>query len=311
LQKIYVYELRCEVYELEDDEINTGLSSIDSAFKDESYSSTLTLSGIGLTATATATVVNGGIQNVDVINEGYGFTSNPTLIVNSPASGSQARIVGTTTSSRSLTSKLSINKVYIEDGGSGYTSKPSISLFGGGGSGVQFNVGIATTGSIGSVSIVNSGQGYVSTPTVTFSSPSGSGVTAIGEAVLNDSGGISTVRMTNCGSGYTTAPTVIISAGSTISTGNFIFNEQVTGSISNATGLVRNWNPDTKVLKVYGQGKDFIVGDLVTGSNSSATYFIQKYETYESDFGYDQNEDIQEESDEILSFDEINPFGEV
>jgi len=311
LQKIYVYELRCEVYELEDDEINTGVASIDSTFKNESYSSTLSLSGIGLTATATATVVNGGIQNVDVINEGYGFTSNPTLIVSSPTSGSQARIVGTTTSSRSLTSKLSINKVYIEDGGSGYTSKPSISLFGGGGSGVQFNVGIATTGSIGSVSIVNSGQGYVSAPTVTFSSPSGYGVTAIGEAVLNNSGGISTIRMTNCGSGYTTAPTVTISAGSTISTGNFIFNEQVTGSISNATGLVRNWDPDTKVLKVYGQGKDFIVGDLVTGSNSSATYFIQKYETYESDFGYDQNEVIQEESDEILSFDEINPFGEV
>jgi len=311
LQKIYVYELRCELYELEDDEIKTGITDIDKQFKDESYSATLTLSGIGVTATATSTIVDGGIQTVDIINGGYGFSSTPSIVISSPTSGTQARVVGTTTSSTSLTSKLNINKVYIEDGGSGYTKKPTISLFGGGGTGASFNVGISTTGSVGFVSIANTGQGYTSIPNVIFSSPPGAGVTATGEAVLNSTGGISTVRMTNCGSGYLTAPTVTISAGSTISTGNFKFNETVTGSISNATGLVRDWDPDTRVLKVYGQGKDFIVGDLVKGSDSSAEYFIQKYNTFESDTEYDQNEIIQEESDNILQFDEINPFGEV
>jgi hypothetical protein len=37
LQKNYVYELRCEVYEIEDDEIDTGLNDIDLKLKDLGY----------------------------------------------------------------------------------------------------------------------------------------------------------------------------------------------------------------------------------------------------------------------------------
>jgi len=74
LQKNYVYELRCEVYELEDEDINTGISDIDTQFKDSGYNANLSLSGIGSSATAFTSLVNGGVQEVKIIDEGYGYT---------------------------------------------------------------------------------------------------------------------------------------------------------------------------------------------------------------------------------------------
>jgi hypothetical protein len=312
LQKNYVYELRCEVYELEDEDINTGLTDIDQQFKDSGYNATLTLSGIGSTATAFTSLVTGGIQEVKVIDEGYGYTSTPTLVVSSPTGiGTQAKLVGIMSGARSLLSKLSLKKVYIENPGYGYSTSPSVTFFGGGGYGASIKVGIASSGSIGIVSLTYSGEGYVETPIVSFSSPVSGGTTATAEAVLNSSGGISTIRIVNAGAGYTTPPSVTISTGSTVSSGNFIFEEIVTGSISKASGVVKGWDSSTKQLKIVGMGTDFIVGDMIVGSSSSSTYFIQKYKTFELSNAFNESTAIEEESDIILDFTEVNPFGEV
>lgn len=310
LQKNYVYELRCELYEIEDDNVTTGISDIDSQFKEIGYNATLTLSGIGVTATAITSLVNGSIQKIDVIDEGYGYTSSPRIIISSPTGiGTQASAVGIMSGSISLLSKLGLNKVYIENPGYGYTSTPTVSFFGGGGYGSSVKVSISTVGSIGIITLTNSGQGYVHPPTVTISSPA-IGTTATAEAFLNSSGGISTIRITNAGTGYTSNPTITISAGSTVSSGNFVFGETILGSISGASGIVEIWNPETKQLKVSGVSTDFVIGDLIIGSNSSS-YFLQKYETPSLEGSYNQNDEIEEESDKILDFTEENPFGEV
>jgi len=312
LQKNYVYELRCEVYELEDEDINTGLTDIDQQFKDSGYNATLTLSGIGSTATAFTSLVTGGIQEIKVIDEGYGYTSTPTLVVSSPTGiGTQAKLVGIMSGARSLLSKLSLKKVYIENPGYGYSTSPSVTFFGGGGYGASIQVGIASSGSIGIVTLTYSGEGYVETPIVSFSSPVSGGTTATAEAVLNSSGGISTIRIVNAGAGYTTPPSVTISTGSTVSSGNFIFEEIVIGSISKASGVVKGWDSSTKQLKIVGMGTDFIVGDMIVGSSSSSTYFIQKYKTFELSNAFNESTAIEEESDIILDFTEVNPFGEV
>jgi hypothetical protein len=155
------------------------------------------------------------------------------------------------------------------------------------------------------------GTGYVQPPSVTFSSPVSGGTTAIAEAFLNSSGGISTIRIVNAGFGYTTRPTITISAGSTISSGNFIFGEQVSGSISGAIGFVKDWNFDTRILKVSGMATDFSIGDVVVGAASSARYFLRLYQTYELQSAYDNRDVIESEADSIIDFSEINPFGEV
>lgn len=313
LQKNYVYELRCEVYELEDEEINTTIDEIDRSVKNLGYTATLIVSGLGVTATAYTSLVTGGIQKVDIINGGYRYASAPSLVVSSPLSGVKGTLVGFTTSKKSLLSSQSLDQVYIENPGTGYNpSKPPIvSFYGGGGYNAEVRVGIATSGSIGPITLSYLGQGYVAEPIVTISGPVGGGVTAVAKAFINSSGGISTIRILNAGYGYTSAPTITIGAGSTISLGNFIFNEEVVGSISGATGLVKTWNAETKNLTVTGFGTDFIVGDVIVGAASSAIYIVSKYNTFETTSAFDEDEEIQQDSDDILVFTEVNPFGEV
>jgi hypothetical protein len=311
LNKNYVYELRCEVYEIEDDEIRTGNYEIDSQVKDLGYTATLVLSGIGSTATAYTGLVQGGIQKIEIIDGGYGFTSTPSIIISSPTSGVQASAVGIMTESRGLLNKKSLSRILLENPGIGYSSAPTVSLFGGGGYGVSLKVGIASTGSIGIVTISSPGSGYVSPPTVTFSSPVSGGTTATGEAVLNNLGRVEKIRITNAGFGYTMAPTISISGGSIVSSGNFIFGEYINSSIRNIKGVVQNWNPEQKILKVSGIGTDFIVGETITGETSNAAYIIKEYTTPTSSTTYDDNEVIEDEGDVIIDFSELNPFGEI
>jgi len=105
----------------------------------------------------------------------------------------------------------------VETFGSGYTSVPTVTITGGGGTGAtgtaQMVLGeINTAGGIGS--------GYTSVPTVTISAPTiAGGITATGEAVVDflpsspTYGKVIGVRITNQGSGYATGPTVTFSGG--------------------------------------------------------------------------------------------------
>lgn len=310
LQKNYVYELRCELYELEDEEIATSLSEIDSV---RTYDATLQLSGIGVTATATTTLVSGAIQTATVINGGYRYSSVPTINISSPLSGKKARFVGVMTSKSALLTSKSLSKIYIEDPGYGYnpSSPPIVSIVGGSGYNATATVGIATTGSIGPIVLSNIGQGYVTEPVVTISGPVSGGTTAIAKAFINGTGGISTIRIINAGYGYTQTPTITISAGSSVSIGNFLFNEIVTSTVSGATGRVTDWDAETKQLKVTGFGTNFTVGDVVVGAASSAIYVVSRAPEYDAAEEYDSSDDIQDEFDGIVEFTEINPFGEV
>lgn len=311
LQKNYVYDLRCELFEYEDEEISTGNPKVDYQLRDVGYGAVLTLSGLGITATAYTDLTENSIQYVDVISGGYRYTSTPSLVVDSPTSGVRGLLVGVMTQARGLTATKSLDRVYIDNPGYGYTSDPKVSFFGGNGYGASVKVAISTSGSIGIVTLTYSGTGYTSEPTVTFSSPVSGGTTATARAFLNASGGISTIRIINAGSGYTISPTVTISAGSTVASGNYIVGETVSGSLSGAFGIVKNWNPVTGQLKVSGMGTDFTNGDVVVGAASSATYIIGGYKTYELIQDYAQNDEIEEEADKIIDFTEINPFGEV
>ena len=61
LGKNYVYELRCELFEYEDEDIETNIEQIDEVIKDQGYIATLSLLGIGSTASAIASQVVGVI----------------------------------------------------------------------------------------------------------------------------------------------------------------------------------------------------------------------------------------------------------
>lgn len=329
LQKNYVYTLKCELFRYEDEVIDTGVDFIDdnleaidgSDGKDifVGRTQTLTLIGAGTTASASATIVNGGIRLITVTNRGGGYTSTPRVAISSaPFAGftgiaTAVMIGGIVACNDNINpAAKSVQAVEIINAGFGYTVAPGVRFIDGGGSGASATATIGS-GIVGTVNITSSGSGYVNPPLVTFTNQifqtGVSTVSAAATAVVSAAGTITAIRITNAGLGYSTAPTLVISPPYTSGTGSFIFNELVTGSTSTTTARVRKWNATTNELEVSNVDGYFIAGETVVGSGSSASYQIRNIDVNINNDGYADNEEIQIEADDIIDFNEINPFG--
>ena len=327
LQKNYVYQLRCELFRYEDELIDTGVDEIDDilvgneedGFTDDGISTilgitqTLTLIGVGTTATATASIVDGGVQFITVTNRGGGYSTIPTIGISSaPAGGltgvATARMIGgINVCNLNVNPKLqSIQNVDIVNAGYGYTSTPLIRFIGGGGSGAAATAAIGD-GVVGIVTLTSSGSGYTTSPTITFTGISS--VSAAATAVVSSAGTITAINITNAGLGYTEAPTITISDPNLGSTGDFIFNEIVTGSSSGTTARVRTWNSSTNILEVSNIAGTFVIGENIVGSTSGASHALLTADTNPTDDGFADNFNIQTEANDIIDFSEQNPFG--
>ena len=310
LKELYVYELQCEVFRYEDETVDTGIGSIDDETEEIGYSQTLTLTGVGTTATAVTTFRNGGIQFIDLLNSGSGYRATPTVAISSaPSGGITATAVAITTSAVGLTTSFAIESIRITNPGAGYLSPPSISFQGGGGTGIAVTVGIATTGTVGVVTITDGGDGYYgTTPTVTFTAPT-TGTTATGEVVAVG-GTVRSVRIVNAGAGYTAVPTVTISNPGLLGSGDFYFNEEVTGGTTGTKARVKSWDATTKTLVVGIATGTFLQGESITGDESSAVYTLAVDTTDDIVTPYAENQVIQSEGDDILDWTRSNPFGD-
>ena len=76
------------------------------------------------------------------------------------------------------TPDLQVRNVNVGNGGTGYTSAPTVAFSGGGGSGAVATATIDSEGRVNGVAVTNRGTGYTSAPTVSFSGGGGSGATA-------------------------------------------------------------------------------------------------------------------------------------
>jgi hypothetical protein len=92
LQKNYVYELRCELFRIEDEIIDTGVDAIDDALEgiegadgDIIFQGTgiqkLTLVGTASSATAVTTKVDGAIRFIDITNRGSNYIVRPRVAI--------------------------------------------------------------------------------------------------------------------------------------------------------------------------------------------------------------------------------------
>jgi hypothetical protein len=196
--------------------------------------------------------------------------------------------------------------VQITDPGYGYTAAPKVRFIGGEGSGASATATIGD-GIVGIITVTNSGSGYVNPPLVTFTGISS--VSAAGTAVVSAAGSITAINITNAGLGYTEPPTIQIADPSLISSGSFIFNELVTGSQSGVTGRVRSWNSNLNTLEVSNVTGEFILGENIVGSASSASHYLKTIDTFPVSDGFSDNDDIEEEANKIIDFSETNPFG--
>jgi len=318
LGKNYVYELNCELYEYENELIDTSIAEVDNTVEDEGYITTVNLVGTALTASGTAVVGGTGMLGfISLINDGFGYKTAPSVEISPPASGSRATAVAITTSSGGV---KSLKEIRILNPGSGYDADnpPLVILNGGGGAGAAVTFGIVDSG-ISTISNLVRGKGYYVAPTITFTGSTGiGGTTAIATAILNDDGSIGNVQFNNVGSGYTVAPTIAFSGISTTGIGTYIYNETITGSLSGTTARVRNFkkrvdidavNPPIELNVSLNSGR-FSAGEVIVGSISSARYVVESYSDDKFDETFDSNKEIEFESDSLLDFSEGNPFGD-
>lgn len=309
LNNLYVYELKCELFEYEDEIIDTGLVEVDDTIEDFGYIITLKMNSQN-TTTATASVqtaipFGNSVSYIDIINSGYGYKSIPELKIDNPPTknGEAATAVAILTSKNN---ENYIDKILIVNPGFGYSTSPNIFIKNNPSNGFLATC-VVSNQSLGPINIINQGSSYTSSPTVSIStSPTGDNAEAV--AILNSSGSVSAIRYLNVGSGYTTSPIITVESPSGIETGSYNYNEIVRGISTGTSAYVKEWDLDTRTLKVSIVNGNFALGESVVGT--SASYTIYSIETDDLYDAYASNDEIEEEADQILDFSENNPFGE-
>ena len=309
LGKNYVYELKCELFEYEDEVLDTSVEEIDTVLEDKGYIVDLQLFSTGTQATATSTVATGYVRNITLLNDGSGYTSTPVVSISTaPSGGTNATAVAITTTRNGVTS---IQEILLTNAGAGYTTPPTIVITeGGGGSGAAATCGIVTDKKgVVSFTITNGGVGYSTAPNVSIALPSLSpNLPASAKAVVSAAGTISAIRIVNAGEGFFSAPAVTIGVAATVGFGTYWFNEIVTGSRSGTSARVKRWDKDTSVLQVGITTGGFYPGELITGTKSGSIYTI-KVSAGSTVDKYEQNDQIESAADLVLDFSESNPFG--
>ena len=321
LQKNYVYTLKCELFRYEDEIIDTSISFIDDNIGGTGGEQNSTQSGVlqklnmvgtGITASAITTVVNGGIRFFTVTNRGSGYINSPRVAISSAPGGGvtgvgSATLIGgivVCTDSANPATK-SVQSIEVINPGFGYTIAPKVLIFGdGSGATATSTIG---DGVVGVITVTNSGGGYINSPSIVFTGISS--VSAAATAVVSSAGSITQIRITNTGLGYTQPPSITIGNPSLSSLGSYTFNEIITGSTSGTTARVRSWSSVTNVLEVSKVSGEFIAGETLVGTASSASRTLRSIEVFAVKDGYSDNETIEEEADSIIDFSNKNPFG--
>lgn len=151
-----------------------------------------------------AVLSSGAISTINLLTGGSGYTPGTFALGITGGGGSGATATFTVSAGGVVTS------IALTAAGTGYTGSPTISFPGAGAGTGATAVATLTSSTVVSVTVVNGGTNFTTTPTLTFTGGGGSG--AAGTVVLSG-GAISSVTMTNNGSGYTSAPAVFVSIG--------------------------------------------------------------------------------------------------
>ena len=306
LNDLYIYELRCELYEYEDEIISTGVDMVDKNIQDFKYVTEITMVsnsassavlGIGLTQ-------NKSVQYVDIINGGYGYKSTPSVkFTKAPSGGVTATAVAIL---QNQGNNSTINSILITNPGAGYTIAPKVDVVSSSGSGF-IGTSIISSGVLGPIQIISGGYNYPTPPHISIStSPTNQNAQAI--AVLNTLGIVTSIRFVNAGSGYTQTPGIQIDSPVGIYTGNYLYDEIVRGVSTGTSAYVKDWDYDTRILKVSTINGDYELGEIIVGAGASYRIFSMNNDDLNNP--YADNANIQEQADMILDFDEKNPFGD-
>ena len=230
--------------------------------------------GGGTNAAGTAVLdAQGKVSQVVITNSGSGYSSQPTVTFGDVGVTGQATVAQGTTAEASaslanvsagaLTGTLTIN-----DGGSGYSSNPVVSISGGGGSSAGVTVTPSITDGVITAITVSGGSGYSSAPTISVAAPTGLAITLVSGGTNYDPTATYNVSVTGGAANTGFAATATVSVSGTI-TGFTVTNF---GDYTNFSGV-------SPVIPVPGTTA---VGTAVISADSIK---IENNEVYEAQYG--------------------------
>lgn len=323
LNNLYVYELRCELFEYEDEIIDTGIDEVDDNIKDFGYITTLQMITDEVES-ATATVdlsenqigvpFGKSVRKIDLIRDGTGYIETPTVAISTSSSfGINATAVAIMTSKYGQQGK-SIERIIITNPGIGYTEIPQVRIVSSTGSGA-IATAVLDDKVLGPIGIDTSGFGYVNPPSVVVSPPSLTDNNAIIETFIDTLGSVTSIGYVNAGSGYTSGLSITLQNPVGLASGSYVYNEIVKGLTSGTTARVKEWNKPSRILKVSILDGNFIAGETIVGmgttvNGSDANYKLISIENDDLYDPYAENIQIEVEADDIIDFTQSNPFGD-
>ena len=208
LDGIQTYNLVAELMEYSGERLETGVEEIDKITREIGYTQVLkltdgikdfvitnggsgygsgtavTIGGPGTGASATVTTTNGAVTSVNVVEPGVGFATAPVIGVTGSGAGAAVtaliasngnfefgeKVKSTANTAKAVAVKTfdQISAINLYDNGAKYTTAPTVTITGGGGSGATAVATINTTGQVSGITLTATGSNYTSTPTVTI-----------------------------------------------------------------------------------------------------------------------------------------------
>ena len=141
-----------------------------------------------------------------------------------------------------------VNAITVSNGGTDYTSAPTVTLTAGGGTGAAATASLNAT--FTGIKVTTPGTGYSAPPTVSISGGGGAGATATANI---SAGAVTSITLTSRGAGYTSAPTITLLGG----------GGSGATAVADATGIVG--------VKVTGGGTGYTTAPAVTLSGGGGT----------------------------------------
>jgi hypothetical protein len=289
LGKNYVYELKCELFEYGDEVVDTSINEIDQTVSNQGEILSLKLVSFGQPAIASPLINSGYVREIFINNDGYGYTSTPTVsFTPAPTGGQTASAVAITTTVGGV---RSVKDIVLTRAGFGYTVAPKITLSGGGGTGFAATCSIQRfQNGVVQIQLQSGGQGYTNIPEVSISPPTFLNPSAIS---FISNGVVNSISMTNGGSSFSPKANISVSfsppnpSGLQTSTGEALIKDdklnlisisnpgfgysvapnvivsEPTGIASTATAICTILNDEVSSISIASSGRYYITNPSV------------------------------------------------
>lgn len=314
LGNLYTYDLQCELFEYEDEVLNTTIGEIDTVIANKGFVTTLNLVPLSKRAEVTAKLGTGYIKKLTIFNEGNNYQEKPSIYITPPPEGGDVpNVIALLTKPNSNIIEPAIKQLITFNSGSGYLENPDVLSVGGGGEGSVITAEI-NKDSLGIIEfeVTNQGSGYPEDVDIIVYDEDNNPI-AQGLA-LTDGEKIVSAIIKDSGENLPDKVNTVVSAPAPTGDGIYLYNEIIVGKESGMQARVRGWNAITFELEITNLDPEenivnFKPGEIIEGEKSGARYSLKNFNSDQvGNVGYNQNDEIQDESEIIVDTSEYNQF---